>query len=470
MNEAFDLINSRWDDILDFVKKEYSGQISSVTFKTFIAPLVPYDVKQNKNGTYTLFIVVIDNMEKKQILARRCDSMISVAIEDITGLDCNIELVLEADTRGSEEQPHRLITQTKVGVTHATLYDANLNPNYTFDSFVVGGSNNMAHAASLAVSNSPGESFNPLFIYGGPGLGKTHLMQAIARRILEMDPEKKVLYVTSETFTNEVVDFIKNKSSSSAAAEFRKKYRGLDVLLIDDIQFIIGKDRTQEEFFHTFNDLVQKKSQIVITSDKPPKDFENLDERFKSRFENGMTVDIKSPDYETRKAILKAKAERDHFNIDDSILTYIAKNIESNIRELEGALNKVKFLRSLGLTTSRDITLEMAQEALKDMISAEKPLQVTPEHILRVVADHFSISEEDIKSKKRNAEVVYPRQIVMYLSRQMTQATQDTIGRVLGGKDHSTIINGYNKISTLISESEETYKTIEILQKKISPQ
>ena len=346
------------------------------------------------------------------------------------------------------------------------IQNANLNPRYTFDTFVVGANNNLAHAASLAVAESPGEIYNPLFIYGGVGLGKTHLMHSIGHFILKNNPKAKILYVTSEKFTNELIDAIRNKNNISTT-EFREKYRNNDVLLIDDIQFIIGKESTQEEFFHTFNALYEAKKQIIISSDKPPKEIETLEERLRSRFEWGLTVDIQSPDYETRMAILRKKEELEGYNIDNEVIKYIATHVKSNIRELEGALTKIVALSKLN---KREITTDLAEEALKDLISPGGAREITPELIIQVVSEHFGITPADISSKKRNKEIVYPRQIAMYLCRTMTSTPLQGIGKCLGDRDHTTIIHGAEKITADLEKNESLRSTLEILKKKLSPQ
>ncbi len=346
------------------------------------------------------------------------------------------------------------------------IQNANLNPRYTFDTFVVGANNNLAHAASLAVAESPGEIYNPLFIYGGVGLGKTHLMHSIGHFILKNNPKAKILYVTSEKFTNELIDAIRNKNNISTT-EFREKYRNNDVLLIDDIQFIIGKESTQEEFFHTFNALYEAKKQIIISSDKPPKEIETLEERLRSRFEWGLTVDIQSPDYETRMAILRKKEELEGYNIDNEVIKYIATHVKSNIRELEGALTKIVALSKLN---KREITTDLAEEALKDLISPGGAREITPELIIQVVSEHFGITPADISSKKRNKEIVYPRQIAMYLCRTMTSTPLQGIGKCLGDRDHTTIIHGAEKITADLEKNESLRNTLEILKKKLSPQ
>ena len=323
----------------------------------------------------------------------------------------------------------------------------------------------MAHAASLAVAESPGEAYNPLFIYGGVGLGKTHLMHSIAHFVLQKNPNAKVLYVTSETFTNELIDSIRN-GNNSTMSKFREKYRDIDVLLIDDIQFIIGKESTQEEFFHTFNALHGAKKQIVISSDKPPKDMEILEDRLRSRFEWGLIVDISSPDYETRMAILRKKEELDGYSIDNEVIEYIARNVKSNIRELEGSLNKIMAYANL---EKSEINLALAEKVLKDIISPNEKRVITPELITDIVADHFDLTPADIIGNRRNSQIAFPRQIVMYLCRHMTDCTLKIIGQYLGGRDHTTIMNGINKIEAELETSESTREVIDILKKKINP-
>jgi chromosomal replication initiator protein len=316
------------------------------------------------------------------------------------------------------------------------------------------------------VAETPGEVYNPLFLYGGPGLGKTHLMHSIGHFILEQNPDKKVLYVTSEEFTNEVIESIRSGNSASMA-KLREKYRTVDVLMVDDIQFIIGKESTQEEFFHTFNVLHSAHKQIIISSDKPPKDMDTLDERFRSRFEWGLTADIQAPDYETRMAILRKNAETFDLKIDEDIIQYIATNIKSNIRELEGALNKILAFAKLN---KKELSLSLAEEALKDVIYPNKPKEVTPSTIISVVSEHFGVKPEDITSKKRNSEFVLPRQIVMYLCYQMIDGiSYMSIAKLLGKKDHTTVIHGVNKITSELNSNEELNSKIDIIRKKINP-
>ena len=452
-------IKEKWDQILLHIKEEH--ELTDVSFKTWLLPTEPYDVKGN-----TLQILVPD-IHFLGYIKRKYGFLLQITIEELTGIECELEFVtLEQVGARQEEADKSQLINRALEVNRQVIQNANLNPRYTFDSFVVGANNNLAHAASLAVAESPGEIYNPLFIYGGVGLGKTHLMHSIGHFILKNNPQAKVLYVTSEKFTNELIDAIRNKNNISTT-EFREKYRNNDILLIDDIQFIIGKESTQEEFFHTINSLYEAKKQIIISSDKPPKEIETLEERLRSRFEWGLTVDIQSPDYETRMAILRKKEELEGYNIDNEVIKYIATNVKSNIRELEGALTKIVALSKLN---KQEITIELAEEALKDLISPNETKEVTPELIIQVVADHFGITPLDISSQKRNKEVVFPRQIVMFLCRSMTDTPLQAIGKYLGGRDHTTIIHGYEKIGADMDKNESLRNTIEILKKKINPQ
>ena len=451
-------IRDRWNDILMNIKEEH--ELSDVSYKTWLLPLKLHSAENGK-----VFVLVPD-ANFLGYIKKKYGLLLQVAIEEMTGYPCEVEFIIENQIKDINEPKNQLIHNTASSVDQAAIQNANLNPRYTFDTFVVGANNNLAHAASLAVAESPGEIYNPLFIYGGVGLGKTHLMHSIAHFILKNNPKAKILYVTSEKFTNELIDAIRNKNNISTT-EFREKYRNNDVLLIDDIQFIIGKESTQEEFFHTFNALHEAKKQIIISSDKPPKEIETLEERLRSRFEWGLTVDIQSPDYETRMAILRKKEELEGYNIDNEVIKYIATHIKSNIRELEGALTKIVALSKLN---KKEITLELAEEALKDLISPNAVREITPELIINVVADHYKIQPSDITSSKRNKEVVYPRQIVMYLCRHMTNTSLQAIGKELGGKDHTTIIHGADKITAELVDNEALANTIEILKKKISPQ
>ena len=375
----------------------------------------------------------------------------------------DINFVLKKDVNTKETQENNISLSNPFNNIH--YENAHLNPKYKFDTFVVGSNNKFAHSASLAVAESPGETYNPLYLYGGPGLGKTHLMHSIGHFVMEQNPDMKVLYVTSEEFTNEVIESIRSGNASSLV-KLREKYRTVDVLMVDDVQFIIGKESTQEEFFHTFNALHSAHKQIILSSDKPPKEMETLDERFRSRFEWGLIADIQPPDYETRMAILRKNAENCDRVIDEEIIKYIATNIKSNIRELEGAFNKIIAFAKLNKV---DLTLSLAEEALKDVIYPNKPKEVTPSLIISVVAEHFNVNPEDITSKRRNSEFVQPRQVVMYLCRELTDTSFTNIGKLLGKKDHTTIIHGVNKITSEMKINEELKNKIDIIIKKINP-
>ena len=461
MNE----VKEKWPEIIEHLRVEH--ELLNVSFNTWIKPLKVYDVIDD-----TAYILVnkdssVEYIDKKYRLP------LMVCIAEITGKEYEIQFVSEDDDKLNEIH-NASIDNGQKKKTKSLAEKAGLNPKYTFDTFVVGGNNNFAHAASLAVAESPGEVYNPLFLYGGVGLGKTHLMHSIAHFILDKNPKKKVLYETSETFTNELIDALRNGKTAgneSAMLNFRDKYRNIDVLLIDDIQFIIGKESTQEEFFHTFNHLHTLGKQIIISSDKPPKDIETLESRLRTRFEWGLIADISSPDYETRMAILQKKIELDHlekYNIKNDVLDYIAANVKSNIRELEGSLNKLIALYKLN-NNNNPIDIALAAEALKDIISSDNRREVTPELILDIVADHFGITVADLKSKKRDSEIAVPRQICMYLMRTMTDTALKGIGAVLGGKDHSTVKYGVEKIAKDIESDEMMANTINIIKKKINP-
>ncbi len=451
-----DILKEKWEEILYIVKVEH--ELSDISFKTWLKPLQIHSVSDHK---VTILVpseqMGIDYITKKYMFP------IKVAIAEFTGKEYDIEFIPPEQAKSLENK--KLFASINQQDNSANAEKANLNPKYTFDTFVVGNNNKFAHAAALAVAESPGKMYNPLFIHGGAGLGKTHLMHSIAHFVLDQNPEKRVLYVTSETFTNELIESIRN-GNNTAMTKFREKYRNVDVLLIDDIQFIIGKEATQEEFFHTFNDLHGNKKQIIISSDKPPKDIETLEARLRSRFEWGLIADISSPDFETRMAILHRKEENDGYNIDNEVIKYIAMNIKSNIRELEGALNKLVALSNL---ENREITVKLAEEALKDIISPDEKKEITPALIINTVAEHFHLTAEDIKSNKRNSEIVLPRQIAMYLCSNMTSVGLKKIGAEMGNRDHSTVLHGSKKISSELKTSEELKKTVEILKKKINP-
>ena len=445
-------IIEKWDQILNTVKKEH--EISDISFDTWMRPLEVYAIEEN-----VLYILAPFEQMALTYIQKKYYLPLKVAIGEVIGEEYDIQFILPEHAKSLN------IKKPAKKVASLNGSNSNLNPNYTFETFVVGNNNRFAQSASLAVAESPGETYNPLYIYGGPGLGKTHLMHSIGHFILDQNPNSKVIYVTSEQFTNEVIESIRNGNASSMT-KFRDKYRTVDVLMIDDIQFIIGKESTQEEFFHTFNALQTQGKQIILTSDKPPKDMETLEERIRSRFEWGLMADIGIPDYETRMAILRKKAESDNFDIDDEILNYIANNIKSNVRELEGALNKLLAYNNLCKQT---ITMEIAQKELQNIITPDKPREITPQLIIEVVTEHFNISMDQMISRSRSSDIARPRQIAMYLCKTMTDSSLDVIGSFLGGRDHSTIIHGIKKIGDEYEVNENTKTLIDTIKKKINP-
>lgn len=454
-------LKQKWDLIIQTLKEDYD--ITDMSFRTWIKPIQVYSVVGDKitllipennndsDGKGLSYNMRVGYIERKYLAA------ITLTIAEIMGREYDVTLMSSIDKEKIDKKQKQKDTSASKNNNIQ-----NLNPNYTFETFVIGNNNNLAHAASLAVAETPGEVYNPLFIYGGVGLGKTHLMQAIAHFIIKTKPELKVLYVTSETFTNELIDSVKNQKNS----EFREKYRNIDVLLIDDIQFIIGKVSTQEEFFNTFNDLYLLGKQIVISSDRPPKEMETLPDRLRTRFESGLPVDIQIPTYETKMAIINKKSEALGIDFPYEVKDYVATNITSSIRELEGALTKLSAYSKLSHTP---LTAEFAENTLKDLISPYSKKEITPELIIDVVAEHFHIKPEDIISHKRSADIAFPRHIAMYLCRQMTQTPLEAIGKALGGRDHSTILYGSEKIAKETANNETTKSTIDILIKKLNP-
>jgi chromosomal replication initiator protein len=461
-NDMYNLVVSKWNDILEILKKEHD--IMDVSFNTWIKPLDVYSVEDN-----VITLLVPDENIGTSYLHKKYYLPLKVVIQEVTGEMLDLQFLHKSEIKIKKSTTPASMDSAPSNIEETSNIDlkiaANLNPNYTFDNFVVGGNNNFAHAYALAVAESPAKEYNPLFIYGGVGLGKTHLMHSIGNFILDRNPNAKVRCVTSEVFTNEVINAIRSENQS-AIMEFRDKYRNLDVLLIDDIQFIIGKERSQEEFFHTFNTLKESNKQIVISSDKPPKQMATLEERFKTRFEMGLTVDISSPDYETRMAIIKKKSELEGYNISDDIFEYIATNIKSNIRELEGALTKIV---AFSRVTRRPVDIEIAKEVLKDIISPDDNKVITPELIINTVADHFNITMADISSKKKSQDIVFPRQIAMYLCRQYTETSLQEVGQYLGKRDHTTVMHSIEKIQHELDTNESTRNIVNVIIKKINP-
>ena len=444
-------IKANWTAIKETIKNEYG--LTEISYRTWVEPLAFYNVSNN----VVKIMIPAEQSSMLGYITSKYKSFFKVIITEMMGHEYDVQFILEQDITPE--------TEVSEEVSEETSENANLNPKYKFSTFVVGSSNQFAHSASLAVAESPGQVYNPLYLYGRPGLGKTHLMHSIGHFILEQDPNKKVLYVTSEEFTNEVIESIRSGNAASMS-KLREKYRTVDVLMVDDVQFIIGKESTQEEFFHTFNVLHSARKQIIISSDRPPKEINDLDERFRSRFEWGIIADIQPPDYETRMAILRKNAESCGRPINEEIIKYIATNVKSNIRELEGAFNKIV---AAGKLNQVDLNLALAEEALKDVIYPNKSREITPNHIINVVSEHFGIKPEDVCSKKRNSEFVLPRQIVMYLCRELTATSYVNIGKLLGKKDHTTIMHGVNKITTEMNTNEELKNKVDIIIKKINP-
>ena len=433
-----------WEEALKMIEEE----TSPVSFATWIQPIVPCGIIGNK------IILQVKESFLKEIIEKRHLPLIRTAIKMVTKNEYDIMITTEEEQNAGNL--HNLAAEKPAENELAR----NLNPKYVFDSFVVGNSNRMAHAASLAVAESPAQAYNPLFLYGNSGLGKTHLMHSIGHFILDRNPQAKVLYVTSETFTNELINSIQNNKNE----EFRNKYRNIDVLMIDDIQFIPKKEGTQEEFFHTFNALYESNKQIIISSDRPPKEIKTLEDRLRSRFEWGLIADVQPPDYETRIAILKKKAERDNLTVPDDVMAYIAKNIASNIRELEGALTRIVAFATL---TNQDISIALAENSLKDIFSENSATPLTPELIQQVVAEYYNIRVEDIQGSKKPKNIAFPRQVSMYLCRKLLDISLPKIGESFGGRDHTTVIYAISKIEKQLESDEGLQKTVHALEKEI---
>ena len=440
------------DELLSKLKELLKDEVSKISYDTWILPL---DIESIKDDN----IVFIATSEfQKDFIENKFNTLIFNTLRYIT----NKEWTFSVIDISKEKDQGEIISDKKSNVSEVELETnhSTLNPKYTFETFVVGNNNRFAHAAALAVGNEPGKSYNPLFLYGGVGLGKTHLMHAIGNRILENNSKSNVLYVTSEKFTNQLINAIKDNKTEM----FRNKYRNIDALLIDDIQFIAGKDRVQEEFFHTFNALREDGKQIIISSDKPPRDIEFLEDRLKSRFEWGLLADISCPDYETRLAILRKKAQDESIVIEDSILSDIATKIDSNIRELEGVFNKIVARASL---THSPITIELAENIINEF-KYESEKVISCDFIKETVAKYFSIDKDELAGSKRSNDIAFPRQIAMYLCREVANMSFPQIGGEFGNRDHSTVMHGYNKISKEIKEKNNTKLIVESVKNIIT--
>ena len=436
-----------WEQTLNVLK----NVMSEVSFNTWMKSCNPISISEDT------IKISVPNSFTRDILNNRYKDLVANSIQGICSKLYKLEFLISSEVALEEKNKAIKIKGSPLNEEISNT----LNPKYTFDSFVIGNSNRFAHAASLAVAEAPAKAYNPLFIYGGVGLGKTHLMHAIGHYILENNPNAKVEYVSSEKFTNELINAIKHDKNE----EFRNKYRHVDVLLIDDIQFIAGKEGTQEEFFHTFNALHDANKQIILSSDRPPKEIPTLEDRLRSRFEWGLIADIQVPDFETRMAILKKKADLERLNVPNEVMVYVATKIKSNIRELEGALIRIVAYSSL---TNREVSVDLASEALKDIISKKQGKSITIESIQDIVSSYFNLRVEDFKSQRRTRNVAYPRQIAMYLSRKLTDMSLPKIGEEFGGRDHTTVIHAYEKISENLKTDEGLQSTIDDITKKLT--
>ncbi len=437
-------MESKSNEILSEAKELLKGEISELSYKTWILPLEIGKIEDNK------VILISDDSFKRDSVESRFKDLLENAFSIVLQKQCNISIIL----KDSSDTQEKNINTTFSNINYSKTY---LNPNYSFDTFVVGDNNRFAHAASLAVAESPATAYNPLFIYGGVGLGKTHLLHAIGNEVLRNNKDFKILYVTSEKFTNDFINSLKDNNMDN----FRNRYRNIDVLLIDDIQFIAGKDRLQEEFFHTFNTLRESGKQIVLSSDKPPRDIPLLEDRLKSRFEWGILADVSMADYEVRLAILRKKSDEKHAIIDDDILKNIAAKIDSNIRELEGVFNKIVAQASL---THTPVTFEMAEKAINDIIRQNSSV-ISIEYIQEVICNYFDITMKDLTSSQRSSNITFPRQIGMYLCRILTNESFPKVGAAFGKRDHTTVMHAFKKIEQGIKEDQNTKLVVESVKK-----
>ncbi len=458
-----DEIVKNWEKIKDIVKQEL--ELSETSYEAWIKPMQIGKIVDN-----TIFIPCEDSLHLNYI-NKKYINILNKIVKEYGQKDCEVKLILSSEVNKETSD----LSTKNVQNTVNNVDNIGLNPSYTFENFVRGKSNQFAMAASLAVAESPGEIYNPLYIYGDSGLGKTHLMQSIAHFIHNSDPSKKVVFVSTDRFTNELIQSIQSHKNVQERERFREKYRNIDVLCIDDIQFLEGKEATQEEFFHTFEQLYLGNKQIVITSDRNPKELNTLDERIKSRFECGLMADVGHPDYETRMAILHKKEEKDQIRINPEIIDYIATNVKSNVRELEGAFNRIaaqiKLRKKMGneISFDQEIDLEFAKKVLADIINPDIKREITIQLIVETVAEYYNITLDQMMSKKRSSDIARPRMIAMYLAKNMTDSTLDAIGASLGGRDHATVIHGVNKINDDIMNSTEFSQQIETIKKKINP-
>src|SRR5438128_3849125 len=450
---------SLWSEVAGRLR----GSLNDTTYGTWFGEVTGLELSTD------CFVLGVPNDFTRDWIEGHFRGLIGAAIRDVTGAERPLELrvaelaagngtaVLDDEEEGDEPQPAPAMVERIPGRPES----GGFNAKYTFDSFVIGSSNRFAHAAALAVAEAPAQAYNPLFIYGGTGLGKTHLLQAVAQYVAEHSSELSVRYVTSEAFVNDFINSLRDKRTEG----FKQRYRAYDVLLIDDVQFLEGKERFQEEFFHTFNSLYEAGSQIVLSSDRPPRDIATLEERLRSRFEWGLITDIQPPDLETRIAILRKKVKVDGINVhDEQVLTFTAGRVSTNIRELEGALTRVVAFSSL---TGRPMTVELAQDVLRDVFPQGEAAEVSIKRIHDLVATRFGLSHDELCGERRSQNIVYPRQVAMYLSRELTDSSLPKIGKEFGGRDHTTVIHANSKIARLIREDRSVYNLVQELTARV---
>ncbi len=446
-------MNKIWEKTVNLLKDKISEQ----NINTWIKPIVLIEIKNS------VIEAEVPNKFIKDWIKENYQKLIEESLDNQGYKNHRLNLSINKQIKKTKEisnEPIEEVKEKRKTEDIKGIEIPNINPKYTFDTFVSGSSNQFAHAAALAVSNNPATTYNPLFIYGGVGLGKTHIIHAIGNQILKDNKSMKICYYSSEKFTNELINSLRHAKMD----EFRNKFRSIDILLIDDIQFIAGKKSTQEEFFHTFNALYESHKQIVVTSDKFPKEIPDLEERLRSRFEWGLIADIQAPDTETKQAILKMKADQNKIDIPEDVIYFLANSITNNVRELEGYLIRIGAYASL---TATPINLEMAKTILKDIL-IEDSKEITIEKIQKTVAEHFQLKVSELKSSKRLKNLVFPRQIAMYICRKLTDLSYPEIGAKFGGKDHSTIIHAIKKIDKKIEEDLHTRTVVEKLMEKVS--
>jgi chromosomal replication initiator protein len=437
---------SLWNEVAGRLK----GALNETTYRTWFAEAEGTELSDDT------FVLGVPNDFTREWIEGHFLGLIGAAVRDVTGQERRVALSVSERILADAPAPAELPRQRGSGGV-----DSGMNPKYTFDLFVIGSSNRFAHAAALAVAEAPAQAYNPLFIYGGTGLGKTHLMQAIAQYVAEHSSDLSVRYVTSETFMNDFINSLRDKRIEG----FKQRYRTYDLLLVDDVQFFEHKERIQEEFFHTFNSLYEAGSQIVMSSDRPPRDIATLEERLRSRFEWGLITDIQPPDLETRIAILRKKVKTDGIQVaDPQVLSFIASRISTNIRELEGALTRVVAFSSL---TGRALSVELAEDVLKDVFPQGEAAEVSIRRIQELVSERFELSMDELCGDRRSQNIVYPRQVAMYLSRELTDSSLPKIGREFGGRDHTTVIHATSKIARLIREDRSVYNLVQELTARV---